>query len=256
MNDEKTLQATVTGEAVQPIRLYCQIIDKSLLMKCFRKLRCMDFDPAKNRWVWLYANESKMLKFRKSYSSIPGKLRPIVLGSFFLRNRDELLLDLRSFDRAIKAIPFFDKHLGQAAARLTHAAVVNRFFDAQEQFPSNLDMFFSRDKMTEIDPDKSIAEVESLIETNRIDGNPDWSAVFEQRAKKAQPEVEKFPIYFYEEGIDSLKTTLYMRQVVAFEHWEGNTDYTLFDVIKIMISEYKEKQSGKTISKKSTFAFI
>ena len=205
----------------------------------FGKLRCMDFDPDKNRWTWLYTRESKTLKFDKSYSSIPRKLRPIVLGSFFLRNGNELLLDLRSFERAIKAIPFFDKHLGQAIARITHAAVVNRFFDAQEQFFPNLDTFFNSGKMIEIDPDKAVAEIESLIETNYIDGNPDWPYVFEQRAKKTQPEVEKFPLYFYEEGITSLKTTLRMRHIMAFEHWKGNVDYTLFDVIKTMISKYR-----------------
>ncbi len=63
---------------------------------------------------------------------------PIVIGSFFLRNGDELLLDLRSFERAIKAIPFFDKHIGPDAARVTYAAVVNRLFDAKEQFFPNL----------------------------------------------------------------------------------------------------------------------
>ena len=39
---------------------------------------------------------------------------------------------------SIKAIPFFDKHIGPDAARVTYAAVVNRLFDAKEQFFPNL----------------------------------------------------------------------------------------------------------------------
>ena len=206
MDDEKLLQTTLTGEVVQPIRLYYQIVDKKRLIDSFKQLRCMDFDRVNNRWVWLYAHESTVLKFKKSYPSIPKEAHTIVIGSFFLRSGDELLLDLRSFDRAIEAVPFFDKYVGQTAARVTHAAVVNRLFDAKEQFPPNLDVFFYSGEMVERDTDK--------------------------RA----PEVEKFPVHFYEDGIGSLKTTLRIIQIMAFQHWKGNTDYTLLDVIKTTIS--------------------
>ena len=206
MNYEKLLQMTLTGEVAQPIRLYYQIVDKKRLIGSFKQLRCMDFDRVNNRWVWLYTHESKVLKFKKPYLSIPEKMHPIVIGSFFLRSGDELLLDLRSFDRAIEAIPFFDKYVGQTAARVTHAAVVNRLFDAKEQFPPNLDVFFRGDEIPERD------------------------------TGKGTPEVEKFPVHFYEDGIGSIKAALRMRQVMAFQHWKGNTDYTLFDVIKTTIS--------------------
>ena len=200
--DKKLLQATITGEAVQPIRLYYQIIDEERLIRSFEQLRCMDFDNVNDRWVWLYAHESKALKFMKPYSSIPAELHPIVIGSFFLRNDDELFLDLRSFERAIEAISFFDKHVGRAVARITHAAVVNRLFDANEQFVPNLDIFFGSNEFTEKD------------------------------TGRRTPEVEKFPVHFYEDGISSIKLVLRMRQIMACEHWKGNTDCTLSDVIK------------------------
>jgi len=123
-----------------------------------------------------------------------------VIGSFFIRG-NELFLDLRSFERAIKAIPFFDKHIGESVARITDAAVVNRFFDAQEQFPPpNLDLFFNR-----------------------------------SQEKQHQLEVEKFPVHFYEDGMGSLELVLRIRHIVAFEHWKGNDKYTLFDAIKSAI---------------------
>jgi hypothetical protein len=122
MNDEKTLQVTLTGELVQPIRLYYHLAEKKLLIHRFRRLRCMDFDQNGNRWVWLYEYESRTLSFQKPYSSVPKEMHPVVIGSFFLKG-DEAFLDLRSFDRAIKAIPFFHEHVGPDAARITHAAV-------------------------------------------------------------------------------------------------------------------------------------
>ncbi len=234
MSYQKMLQATVTGETVQPIRLYYQVADERRLIHGFNQLRCVDFDQAGNRWVWLYAYEARTLKFEKSYSFIPKKMHPIVIGSFFLKG-NELFLDLRSFDRAIKAIPFFDKHVGPDVARITHAAVVNRLFDAREQFGPNLDVFFRSNKVTERCPDKSAAEIESLIEAHRADREFEWSPIFEQRAKEPFPEIEKFPVNFYEDGISSFKTALRFRQIIAFEHWKGNADYTFHDVLTRVI---------------------
>jgi hypothetical protein len=44
--------------------------------------------------------------------------------------------------------------------------------------------------------------------------------------------VEKFPVHFYADGITSLENALRLRQIVAFEHWRGNTECTLGEVIK------------------------
>ena len=207
MDDEKLLQATQTGEVVQPIRLYYQIVDKKRLLNRFKRLRCMDFDRVNNRWVWLYSHESKVLKFVKSYSSIPKVMHPIVIGSFFLRSGDELLfLDLRSFDRALEAIPFFDKHIDRNIARITHAAVVNRLFGVKELFPPNLDGFFCNSEITKTD------------------------------TSKGTPEIEKFPVHFYEDGIDSITAALRMRQIMAHQHWNGNADCTLLDIIETAVS--------------------
>ena len=207
MDDKKTLQLTQTGGVVQPIRLYYQIIDEKRLLDRFKRLRCIDSDPVNNRWVWLYADEAKRLKFEKPYSSIPKELHSIVIGSFFLRSEDEsLLLDLRSFDRALEAIPFFDKHIDRNIARITHAAVVNRLFGVKELFPPNLDGFFCNSEITKTD------------------------------TSKGTPEIEKFPVHFYEDGIDSITAALRMRQIMAHQHWNGNADCTLLDIIETAVS--------------------
>ena len=214
--------------------MYYQLIDRRRLVHRFSQLGCIEFDRDANRWVWLYASESRTLKFQKPYSSIPKNLHPIVIGSFFLKE-SEVFLDLRSFDRAIKAIPFFDKHVGPDAARVTHAAVVNRIFNARELFPANLDVFFNSDKMTERHPDESLPEIRSLTETNRVKGKSHRTSTVDQMAKEPLPEIEKFPVNFYEDGISSFLAALRIRQVIALEHWKGNTDYTFYGVFKTMI---------------------
>ena len=51
-------------------------------------------------------------------AQIPKHLHPIVIGSLFVRRNDELLLDLRSCERALLAIPFFDKYLPRKVAKV------------------------------------------------------------------------------------------------------------------------------------------
>jgi len=47
--------------------------------------------------------------------------------------------------------------------------------------------------------------------------------------------VEKFPVHFYEDGIDQFETTLKIRQTIAMAHWQRNTKYSFYDVLKQMI---------------------
>jgi hypothetical protein len=48
-------------------------------------------------------------------------------------------------------------------------------------------------------------------------------------------EEPKFPVHFYEDGIKSFETALRLRQMVAFEHWQGNTSFTFGDIVQKII---------------------
>ena len=50
--------------------------------------------------------------------------------------------------------------------------------------------------------------------------------------RKQLPELERLPTNFYEDGIESLTHTLRLRQHLAMEHWTGNHDVTMFDLIR------------------------
>jgi hypothetical protein len=54
----------------------------------------------------------------------------------------------------------------------------------------------------------------------------------EQQSQERLPDVEKFPVHFYTDGITSLENALRLRQIVAFEHWQGHTQCTLGEVIQ------------------------
>ena len=57
----------------------------------------------------------------------------------------------------------------------------------------------------------------------------------ERRSKQPLPEIERFPVHYYEEGIDGFTAALRLRQIVAMQHWLGNAEYTMLDAIKAQI---------------------
>lgn len=234
MSSAKQLLMTMTGEIHQPVRLYYTVYDQEAVLKIFAKLRCMDDDQDNQRWVWLYHSEAKKLKFHTSYSAIPRKMRPIVLGSFRFTSAEDMSLEVRSCERATKAVVFFDRYLKRSIAHVTHAAIVNRLFPYTTGGLPELEGLFAPDKITEIHGEEMLLRMAESLKTiqdpaQRMDMA---FALMEKQSHERLPEVEKFPVHFYTDGITSLENALRLRQIVAFEHWRGNTACTLGEVIK------------------------
>ena len=123
----------------------------------------------------------------------------------FPRDRDRLLLDLRSCERALLAIPFFDEHLPRRLAKVIEGEIVNKLFAVEGNVKLTPDFLFDHQK--------------SEFESNG-----------------ARPEIERLPIHYYEEGITGFRLAVLVRQMAAREHWFGNTDYTLHDAIVAITS--------------------
>lgn len=63
---ERSLVTTTTGELLQPIRLHYELFNKKELLRIFNKLDCISLDAPRQRWVWMYAKETRTLKFKRS----------------------------------------------------------------------------------------------------------------------------------------------------------------------------------------------
>src|SRR5712692_7269865 len=75
---------------------------------------------------------------------------PIVLRYFRFTSAEDMYLDVRSCERATKAVVFFDRYLKRSIARVTHAAIVNRLFAYTTGGLPELEGFFAPDTITEI----------------------------------------------------------------------------------------------------------
>jgi hypothetical protein len=54
---ERQLLTTTTGELLQPIRLHYDLFNKKEMLRIFNRLGCIDFDPPRRRWAWVYARD-------------------------------------------------------------------------------------------------------------------------------------------------------------------------------------------------------
>jgi hypothetical protein len=231
-----TILATMTGEYFQPVRLHYRVFDHKGVLRAFKKLCCVQEDPTQRRWVWLYEDEAKGLGFKQPYAQIPKHLHPIVIGSFFPRGQDKLLLDLRSHERATFAIPFFDKHLPRRVAKVTEAEVVNKVFPATGNEKLTPDALFDRQDSTVRDPEAALRRIRELAAQvwNPVEKLKLVMESVEAEAKQPLPAIERFPVHYYEDGIQGFVTALKMRAILALEHWSGNSGYTMFDLIQAM----------------------
>jgi len=228
---DRPLPATTTGEPFQPVRLHYSVRDRRRLEACLRKLRCMDFDEDRNRWVWLYDGEASFFKFEQSWKSV-SKCGAVVLGSFHIRDTGAVELYLRSIERTLMAVAFFDEHVPRTVARLTDMDVANRLFSVDERH-LGLEALFAA---AEGDLRRQAVEHENFL------ANPmRMMAELFLKRRKQLPEFERLPTYFYEDGIEPLTTALGFRQCLAMEHWMGNHDITLFDLIQRSVT-------GQTVS--------
>jgi len=226
MATDRQIIKTMTGEIFLPIRLYYNLQSKSGLQARFTNLRCMNYDRAGDRWVWLYDGEAKNLKFSKPYSSIPPHQRPIVLGSFYSRANDQIYLDVGSVGRAVKAVEFFDKHIKRVVAEVEYVALYNKVCSSTKEHPGAcFDNLFSEIHIDNIDPtvEKKLADANASIKEGRI---------VEMMNAKSFELIEAFPTHYYEDGIHNLESSLIAREAVAVARWSGKADYCLTDFIK------------------------
>jgi hypothetical protein len=236
-DDNKILLKTMTQEIYMLARIYYDLFDREKVQTIFSKLRCMDFDTTRDCWVWLYKAETEKLKFEGSYYDIPIEHRPIILGLFHSNNDDEMYLNVNSFERAKKAIVFFDKYIPRTVAKVTDMEVLNKIFDSYDGTLPNHDDYFENKHKEIIDQERTINELKSITSStkNPLEKLEVALKHLENSSKQSLPELERFPIHFYEDGLAGLEGCLPMRETIALQHWAGNKDYTFYDIMQKII---------------------
>ncbi len=230
------LAGTLTGELFQPMRLHYEIPDTEEFTQKLSALKCIERDPSKNRWVWLYFAEALALTFQTQKID---KKNPVILGEFLYKGENKAELNVRSFERGYHAITFFDQYLSRRIAKLTHLTICNRLFHIDEASAiGSLDQYFEETETQVKDPEKMTQELIDI--TSGIDDQNERLDILNRFVSKFTneqiPELKKFPVHFYDEGIAQVKLQLDTSKMVAYQHWEGNSAYTSRDAIHDIFS--------------------
>jgi hypothetical protein len=240
MTEIQSPLCTTTGELFQLARVYYQVSNQATVLGVFKKLRCMEFDGTRNRWVWLFEDEAKKIRLGRPHSQLPKAVRPVVIGAFTFRGEDQMLLDVRSLERVTQAIEFFDKRINRRAAQVTNLRILNKLFEATEETAQQLlqqspDSFFDCDNISR-PADEFMAGIEQFKKEANIDIRRQKTlAWIEQQAQAPRAEVEEMPTHFYEDGIEQLKHSLQLRQLELLEHWKGNSGANMLNIIQKLL---------------------
>src|SRR6266705_441937 len=224
---------TTTGEILQLIRLHYEVEDRDTLRTLFASLRCLEYDASQTRWVWLYTAEARTLSFKDRRAA-----DNVVLGEWVFKGKTEVVLNLRSFERATNALVFFDHHIPRTVAHVTAVTVSNRLLSMAEAATlTSLDQYFEHAEVVAKDPAALLQTLEDL--TSSIPDAHERLAVvahyMEDKAKQPVPAMERFPLDYDDEGIRAVEALLAPHKVIAMPHWQGNTDYTRHDLVRDML---------------------
>src|SRR3989442_9581577 len=150
---------TTTGEILQLIRLHYEVGDVEQLRAIFASLRCLEYDASHTRWVWLYTEEARTLSFKD-----PRAADNVVLGEFVFKGTEEVVLNLRSFERATNALVFFDHHIPRTVAHVTAMTVSNRLLSMAEAAAlGSLAHYFDTAEVVVKDPATLLHDVGALV---------------------------------------------------------------------------------------------
>lgn len=226
---------TTTGELMQLIRLHYEVEDVEQLRTIFASLRCLEYDASQTRWVWLYTEEARTLSFKDRRAA-----NNVVLGEFVFKGETDVVLNLRSFERATNALVFFDRYIPRTVAYVTAMTVSNRLLSTAEAASlGSLDQYFDHAEVVVQDPMSLLHDAEELVA--RTPDLHERFALLDQylmdRAQAPVSALERLPVHYYEDGIRAVEALLGIRQVRAMHHWQGNTSYTYQDMIRDMLRQ-------------------
>ena len=243
------LVKTLTDELYQPMRLYYIVHKKEQLITCFQNMKCFNYDEKLNDWVVEYSHEAAHIGLKVKPNQVPKEAQPLIIATLYIDNETTMLVDVRSIERATKLIEFINQHIPKAIAEITHAAIYNKLItvssDEKREEVRNIDHdeIFSQGNVFVVDPEKTMREAKAIAKKykNKDEGLSAMMQKTQDDAKKPLPLVEKFPVYYYEEGIESFSMTCLMRQMIAMKHYFGDVGYSFYDLIQESLSKGLDK---------------
>jgi len=234
---------TTTGERIMPVRLYYTIKNYELLIERLNQTKCM-VKQTKHHYAIHYEKEAKKIDFPATYKAMARQIEgAIVLARCKITDKNSLLVDVNSHERALKLVEFINQVIPKHIIEITEAATYNDLFfykDQQEAAKKvaydRYDELFAPEKLVRLDTEEKINPAMAIKhESNLPEVKNNTEAKAHTLLSEPLPRADKFPIFFYEDGISHFRFLLVLRAKVAFERSRGNPGFTINDAIMASI---------------------
>ncbi len=238
-NEKKPLLKTMTDEHYQLARVHCKIhneANEARIIQIFLKLRCVEYDASLNRWIWMYCDEAKNIRLKVAHNKVPREMQPVILGAFYFRGEKDGFFNFNSFQRTVKGLIFFNKHIGRSILEFTEIDVLNKLFAGTVDHATIHASIFDQQSSPRNTADVMMDRIGMIASTAKSPGEKMRLLLNHTKsmAKQPLPEIERIPCNYYADGIRSVDTTLRMREQIAIKHWLGNTSYSFHDLLQEM----------------------
>jgi SEC-C motif len=232
---------TTTHEPFMLMRLYYTIYNKAVLMKTLGALRCVCLLD-NYKFMINYHYETKNIGLSGKHDQVPKNLYPIILAKGKIIGETSMVIDLRSFERGCCIIEFLNHYIPRDIAEITHMATYNKMHKVTKKtIPDlmniNYDSLFSEENIhrPNMRCDKVMSDAEK---TDSVEEAQELMMNFMRESVVEKPNlIEKYPVHYYEDGINFIKYILKFRQLLAYEHLMGNKSLTMFQLISKIIDD-------------------
>jgi hypothetical protein len=221
------LVMTTTGELFLPTRIIYQILDEEQVRRRFHGLRCLNPEPLKGRWTWIYEHEAKSLAFSPAYEAIPPERQPVVLATCYVLTPEILHVYVRSTERLIKALSFFDTQFPRTCLKAEFMDEYNLLtsvsLDGPRLIPTPEDFFKDESRIQYRDPEQFSQGGDALAAAGLL--------LTEMQREMAPLERHRLDAY-YEDGPEYLVDALKLRELLAMKQHESGKAVRPYQVIE------------------------
>ncbi len=226
-NKKRVVVFTLTDELFLPSRLVYRVSNRPLLERKLAALASFEWEPFKNRWGWLYEHEAKGLGWPAAYERVPAERQPILLAACHLIGQDRLEVYLRSCERVVKFLQFFERHIPRACAMGEFIDGWNRVSVALAGEPLATPEEFFRDESR-----IEFVDFATLQDSGQLEGEAGLALLREQ-SQRFQPELERHRLeMFYADGPAEFAKVLRFRETLALLQHQRGGPVRPYDVIQ------------------------
>jgi hypothetical protein len=233
---QKPFLTVETGEAYQPIRLTYELHHKDKLAPLLNQLKCCEKNGQGQNWSWSWRDECADLHFESLDGYKKNPTHPVRLATLTIHD-DKFYINLNSFKRACLAVPFFQRLIPKAIAKIHHADFINKVFGLDERLPHGFTELFKEEELERVIQNR-IHEYEKVHEQCENAKTIEeaftiLSEYTQTESKKRLPYSERY--LFQESEISQDPDVLFLgfyiflrgRELVAIRRWFGGVDYNL-----------------------------